>query len=248
MKNFLFSFIFLAGISSLLTAQVCTPVPFPNPGIYPDTNINLHQGAVTQYYHTTITAVVPTDTVIGGFTATVDSIGVTNVYDLPTGFTWAANTNSGYFAGGTSGCIAITGTPVAGQEGTYPIRIRINAVGSLMGMPAQLPDTIYGYKIVIYDDTHVGIVDSRKFNFDVTGNFPNPAQQYTDITVTSKDDCFARITLMNMVGDNVVTDKFHIFPGENTYRLNTAGLNNGVYFYTIDNGSQKITKKIIVSR
>lgn len=248
MKKLLLSLILLTGISAVLTAQICTPGTFATPGIYPDTNINLHQGAVTQYYHTTITAVVPTDTVVGGFTATVDSIGVTNVYDLPTGFTWAANTTSGYFAGGTSGCIAIYGTPAAGQEGTYPIRIRINAIGSLMGMPAQLPDTIYGYKIVIYDNTHVGIVDSRKFNFDVTGNFPNPAQQYTDITITSKDDANARISLMNMVGANVVTDKIHLFPGENNYRLNTSNLSNGVYFYTIDNGAQKITKKIIVSR
>lgn len=103
MKKTLFSFVFLLALTFNSFSQICTPGNYQNNGVYPDTITNLLPGAVSQYYHTTITAKFPSDTTISGVTVTIDSVGVTHVYDLPTGFSWAANTNSGYFLGGTSG-------------------------------------------------------------------------------------------------------------------------------------------------
>jgi hypothetical protein len=226
----------------------CTPGSYTTVGIYPDTTTNLPQGAVNQSYLGVITAVVPSDTTIYGIPATIDSIGVTEVQGLPSGFAWAGNTPSAFFPGGTSGCIGIYGTPTTGQEGTYPLLIKILSAGKLAGMPTTLPDTLLGYKIVIVDSTHVGLVDSRLFSFGVKEIYPNPASTQATIVVTNNDAATVGIRINDMLGRMVSYTEQKINAGENNVNINVASLPEGVYFYTVSKGSSAITRKLIIER
>ena len=237
-----FSLIFVA------TYAQCTPGTYPSVGIYPDTTTNLPQGAVSQAYLGVITAVIPTDTNIMGIPATIDSIGVLDVIGLPTGFAWAANTPSGFFPGGQSGCIGIYGTPTTGQDGTYPLMIRILASGKVGGMATTLPDTLYGYKIVILDSTHAGLIDSRLFPFGVKEVYPNPASTVATIVVTNPDAATIAIRINDMLGRMVSYSEQRINAGENNINVNVASLPEGVYFYTVSKGNSAVTRKLIIER
>lgn len=230
-----------------MQAQPCFPGPYSAVGIYPDSTTNLPEGAVTQYYNTTITAVVPTDTTIFGMNATIDSIGVTSVAGLPSGFTWAANTPTAYFHGGSSGCIAIMGTPTAGQEGTYPLEVRLLSYGTLSGFPASLPDTLTYYRIVILDQTHVGVIDSRDFSFSASPAYPNPANDVTEFVVTSPDASQIDIVISNILGEVVIKESRFVNGGETKISISVASLTRGVYFYSVSNGSETITRKLSVN-
>lgn len=243
----LLPFIILMAAFIGMQAQPCFPGAYTNVGIYPDSTTNLPDGAVTQYYNTTITAVVPTDTMIFGMSATIDSIGVTSVYGLPTGFTWAANTPTAFFHGGDSGCIAIMGTPTAGQEGTYPLEVRLLSYGTLSGFPASLPDTLTYYRIVILDQTHAAVIDSRDFSFNASPAYPNPATENAEILVSSPDASQIDIVISNILGEVVSKESHFVNGGETKISFSVESLTRGVYFYSVSNGSESITRKISVN-
>ena len=245
----LLSVLFLLSFIVALQAQPCTPDnSYTAAGIYPDTVTNLPQGAVNQYYLGVITAVVPVDTTLYGLTATIDSIGVTNIAGLPTGFTWAANTTTAFFHGGDSGCVAIMGTPTAGMEGTHPLTIYVESHGKLSGMPLTLPDTVHGFKIVILDSTHVGLVDSRQYPFAIKEAYPNPASNNVVINVANPDAANINISVYDMLGQMVISRNENINAGENLIQLNVAEIPEGIYFYTVTKGQQSITQKLIINR
>lgn len=245
----LLSFVFILSFVGFINAQPCVPDnSYTAAGIYPDTTINLPVGAVGQYYYGVITAVVPEDTVLYGMTAIIDSIGITSVFGLPTGFSWAANTISAYFHGGDSGCVAIMGTPTTGMEGTYPLIIYVNSSGKLSGMPLELPDTVYGYKIVIYDSTHAGIIDSRQYSFGIKETYPNPASSQVFINVTNPEAASIAVQVFDMLGQLVLSSVEEINAGENLIQLNIADIPEGIYYYTIRKGNLALTQKLIISR
>lgn len=155
LKKLLFtSSLFFAGIL-LLSAQ-CTPDGSATaPGIYPDT-LHLPDAYATIPYFVTMTAVIPVDTLYMGIILNIDSIGVTGISGLPSGFTYTPNTVSGYWHGGTNGCILLSGTASHSQVGIYPITIDTKAYASLGGLTQQQTNPVKGYKIII-KDTVLGI-------------------------------------------------------------------------------------------
>jgi len=245
----LFAGLFLA---AALNAQPCVPdAQYTSPGIFPDTLINLPPVTVGVAYTGVLTAVVPTDTVVGGFSAIIDSIIVTEIVGLPTGFTWAGNpagvTVPVSIPGGSNGCIAINGTATAGQNGVYPLLIKVTAHGSVMGMPVPggLPDIVRGYKLIVGT---VGFGENDYYAFGVTDLYPNPAADVANIVVTNNETSVVAVTISDMVGRTVSASNHKVNAGENTIALNIANLPEGVYFYTVAKGNQTITRKLIISR
>lgn len=233
-------------LTAAAIAQPCTPdAQYTSPGIYPDTVTNLPPVSVGVAYTGVITAVVPTDTSYMGFTATIDSIGVTEIQGLPSGFTWAASTATGFFPGGTSGCIGIVGTAVAGQEGTYHLLIKVSISGVAMGMPITLPDTVNGYKLVIGT---VGYGVNDYYTFGVTEMYPNPATDIANIVITNNETSDVSINITDMIGRTVSSSVHQVNAGENTVALNVESMPEGVYFYTVTKGSSSVTRKLIINR
>lgn len=243
----LFAGLFLAAAAY---AQPCVPdAQYTSPGIYPDTITNLPPVAVGVAYSGVISAVVPADTSYMGFTATIDSINVTEIVGLPTGFTWSGNPSGGLvpvsIPGGTSGCIAIMGTANAGQVGTYPLLIKVTTYGVVMGMPMNLPDTVRGFKLVVGS---VGMEDNTNQAFGVIDLYPNPAANVANIVISNNETSMVDITINDMVGRVVSSTSHKVNAGETSIALNVANLPEGVYFYTVAKGNQTITRKLIINR
>lgn len=229
-------------ISGKATAQ-CTPGNYSQPGIYPDTTVGLPDAAATQAYNATITVVVPKDTTITimGTTQTVqvDSIGITAVNGLPSGFQYLPNSASGYWRGDSTGCVLITGTPSNGDEGTYPLSVNVMFYAG--GFSA--PYTVNGYELVVLDDSHVGINNNNSFNEVMA--YPNPFSSELSIEFTMNIFAAVDVQLYNMVGAVVKQKSFNAVAGENIVTFNTSNLPEGVYFYRLNAGDRVITKKLV---
>jgi hypothetical protein len=91
-------------------------------------------------------------------------------------------------------------------------------------------------------------VDTKEANsFNVSQNYPNPANGTTGIKVTLAEASNVSVEITNMVGQSVsLVNKGHIAAGSYAINLNIANLNSGIYFYTVTVGTQKVTKKMIV--
>lgn len=125
--------------SGMLSAQICTPdTSFTTPGIYPS---NLPDGCLNQMYDDVITVVVPQDTTInippfGNTTVPIDSIVLVNVKNLQTGLSYACGNPSCGFAGNTSGCIRLSGTPTVAGTNTLKIITDVHVTLPIVGAQA----------------------------------------------------------------------------------------------------------------
>ncbi|TAL70542.1 MAG: T9SS type A sorting domain-containing protein [Bacteroidetes bacterium] len=93
--------------------------------------------------------------------------------------------------------------------------------------------------------------DSRNTEnyFSLEQNSPNPAEDYTDIKFSTEKPGNSIINLYDMHGNfikNITNTYYHT--GNHSIRLNVSNLKSGVYFYTMESGNKKQTKKMIILR
>jgi hypothetical protein len=115
----------------------------------------------------------------------------------------------------------ITAIPVSG----YVLRVRPNS-GSECGPTA------------IAEVTSTVAID---------GNYPNPFTKSTSIRFTSNQTKNMELKVFNMVGKEVMKANFKAVKGENSYNLINEKLTAGVYFYTLSDGKNTATRRMIVS-
>lgn len=85
------------------------------------------------------------------------------------------------------------------------------------------------------------------YDYDVMQNYPNPASGITTIEVNIRKAADLTVEVVNMVGQKVMTvDAGAVKPGMKQVKLDVSNLTSGVYFYTVQAGDAKITKKMIV--
>jgi len=75
--------------------------------------------------------------------------------------------------------------------------------------------------------------------------YPNPVRGIASVTVTVPQKGDVTIQLTNLVGKSVMSLSRTI-ESSDTFSLDASQLTSGVYFYTVTQGSQKVTGKIIV--
>jgi len=83
--------------------------------------------------------------------------------------------------------------------------------------------------------------------FKVSQNYPNPYNGITqiDFSISKKSDI--QFTVTDLLGKVIYTEnKTGTDPGNHHILFNSGSLNKGVYFYTISNGLQSITEKMII--
>jgi len=154
-------------------AQPCVPGNYTVQGFYPDTITNLPLAVANLQYNEAITVVVPIDSTIQGYTVPIDSLGITGITGLPSGFTYLPNAANGYWHGGVTGCILVSGIASHAQLGTYPLTLQIYIYASGM----YIPSTYTGYKLEIVDSVFTNCFDTLATNtIDTCFSFiPNSA-------------------------------------------------------------------------
>ncbi len=83
--------------------------------------------------------------------------------------------------------------------------------------------------------------------FDLSQNYPNPFNPSTDIKVSLTQGGTMSLTIYNILGQVVqVVDQGRKAAGEYVYDINMDRFASGVYFYTLQQGTNSITKKMLL--
>jgi hypothetical protein len=253
MNKFLLVALFFSTGLTAVFSQNCTPDPNNpvNPGVYPDSATGFVQGYANQAYLQLITIKVPQDTQPITWLPPIawDSTVLGNITGLPNGFTYACwnngtSPNRCSWRGNTKGCVVITGTPTINDTGTY--NLTIPTFNYLGGSSTANNYVITYYKIKI--NAPSSIPDSDKDKFTVAQNQPNPFKGNTLIEFNSPDPDEVTIKVYNLVGSMVFTRQIKAKQGINKFNFDGQQLNEGIYIYTISNGEQNITKRMVINR
>jgi len=83
--------------------------------------------------------------------------------------------------------------------------------------------------------------------FDLSQNYPNPFNPSTDVKVSLKQSGGMSLKIYNVLGQLVkVVDQGYRAAGVYVYNVTMDNLSSGVYFYTLQQGSNTMTKKMLL--
>jgi hypothetical protein len=144
---------------------------------------------------------------------------------------------------------------VAKQGNTFYVPLAYIDVAGDGGLNGDGSQVIYFAPEITFDDTEytesfprsTSISSKVEEIFNVSQNYPNPANGTTSFKVTLTEASNVSVEITNMVGQSIsVVNKGRLASGSYSINLNTANLESGIYFYTVTIGTQKVTKKMIV--
>ncbi|GAB4319692.1 MAG: hypothetical protein Kow00127_11940 [Bacteroidales bacterium] len=96
-------------------------------------------------------------------------------------------------------------------------------------------------------DFATGVASPQAAPFEVGQNVPNPANGTTTIPVMVHESVNLTVEVTNMMGQVVYSrDLGQVAPGMNRINIDASNLSNGVYFYTVQAGETRISRKMIV--
>ena len=243
-------------LAYVFSSGQCIPDPqYTAPGIYPDTTTGLSDAIVGQAYSQNITIITPTDTVVDilgqSVSVDIDSISLTTVTGLPNGFTYSCDPPSCGFPGGTIKCAELYSTvnPNQSDIGLYNIVFETTSYASnvpFLGTFTQ-DDIIDYYFINIVDNTTFTIDKYDISSFDLRDVFPNPASKNVKIQFISGSTDDIILNVYNLLGEVQESLIIKSVLGINTINLSLSSFKNGLYLYSINNGNQVLTKRMMVS-
>jgi hypothetical protein len=151
------------------------------------------------------------------------------------------SSNPCMFYPGNNYCGDITGTPTAAGE--WPITITITAYLNLGG-PQAIDYPLEGYTLIV--DGEVSVNETAAANFNVEQNVPNPANNFTRVSFTVPTAEDASVTITNLIGEVVRKKAVKSKKGENTVDIDTSDIPSGIYLYSVQTASKKITKRMVI--
>jgi hypothetical protein len=249
-KKLLLVILFFILINNSKSFSQCTPNPNNTNLISPDTTTNLVSGTVAIPYSQIIYIHPPTDTSVmyQGIPVNInplDSIVLNAVGNLPPGLSYACNPANCSFPGGTSGCIAITGTPTT--AGFYPLNVYITSYGKLAGIGFAIfqADTLESYHININVNSGIASYDQNS-NFQLLEFGPDAVQEKLNLKINSPVSANADFSVFNILGKSVYSKTASLNQGINTISFNTKNLSAGVYILTLKKDPYVLTRKFVI--
>ncbi|MDQ3110856.1 MAG: T9SS type A sorting domain-containing protein [Bacteroidota bacterium] len=79
-------------------------------------------------------------------------------------------------------------------------------------------------------------------------NYPNPATGETEIPYELKNNSAVSLTIFDVTGNEVMLQKTNANAGRNIFKVSTANLAAGVYYYTVSTTEGSITHKMVVAQ
>ena len=93
-----------------------------------------------------------------------------------------------------------------------------------------------------------GRQQSSLSKFDAGQNSPNPFSDYTQIEFTSPSQGFVEFKIVNLLGKEIFHRVVETETGRNSIRFEAEDFLPGVYIYSLSNGSQTITRRMVISK
>tara|TARA_B110000114_G_scaffold27362_1_gene27439 strand:- start:1295 stop:2053 length:759 start_codon:yes stop_codon:yes gene_type:complete len=250
MKNF---FLTLTLAFAFVGAQAqCTPDPqFTITGIYPDSATGLTNAMVGQAYNEVITIIslLDTSTVILGQTisVTIQTIELTSVTGLPPSFSYDCATTNCIFSGGSTSCAVLTSAgPTSAEIGSHQVIMNTTTTvdAGLFGIQTQ-NDVVDYYYINVSNATSV-INQFNDFTFELKDVFPNPVNSNAKIQFISGNSADIVFTVFNYLGEKIEERNIAATRGVNDIEISSKDYANGMYLYSINNGIQVVSKRMII--
>lgn len=249
MKKIILSFAFL--LSIIVVSAQCTPDPLyydSTSGAWPDTITNFDPATLGVAYNQVLDFKIAADAgeydpLFAG--TPIDSVVLTSVTGLPAGLSYSCNNSTCVWLGGSQGCASLSGTPTA--LGSYDIVISLDGwVTTFLG-PFSAPQEFTGYVI----DVGAAGIETIKLNtetFILQQNIPNPANNTTKIQFISGKSNEVTFNMINLLGDIVLSKNINVNKGVNDININLLDYAEGVYLYSVTNGTERLTKRMIIAR
>ena len=231
----------------------CTPDPqFTLPGIYPDSATGLSNAIVGQAYNEVITIISPLDTSVlyNGIvlSVTVQTIALTSVTGLPPSFSYDCAAPNCIFAGGSTSCAVLSSpSPTISEIGSHQIIMNTTTtVDAGIGFPITQDDVVDYYYINVTNATSV-INQFHDFTFELKDVFPNPVNNNAKIQFISGNSADVVFTVFNYLGEKIEEKHIAASRGVNDIEVSANDYANGMYLYSINNGVQIVSKRMIVA-
>jgi hypothetical protein len=254
MKTVLPLLLLLAAFTSQAQNCVVDASAAPDAGIYPPAPgyidattrvIFMPSGNEGIFYDQTAQVKVPNDTVVDtlGFqlTATIDSMRMHAMVNLPPGLSYVCNTGNCSWIGGANGCVKISGTPT--QQGVFNIQVRAVGFATMPILGAVVDTFSFDMRIEIGQD--ISVVD---FSGNTLKIFPNPAADFLTISaeLTENQSLFFEVT--NLAGMVVLREDLKGQQGLQNFNISVAGIPQGYYLYRVTNGKSAATGQLTIAR
>ena len=231
----------------------CTPdAQFTLPGIYPDSATGLSTAIVGQAYDEVITIISPLDTsvmILGqAVPVTIQTIDLTSVTGLPASFSYDCATANCAFSGGSTSCAVLTSTsPTVAEVGLHQIIMNTTTTvdAGLFGIQTQ-DDVIDYYYINVANATAV-VNQFNDFTFELKNIFPNPVNNNAKIQFISGNSADVVFTVFNHLGEKIEEKHIAASRGVNDIEVSANDYANGMYLYSINNGMQIVSKRMIIA-
>ena len=95
------------------------------------------------------------------------------------------------------------------------------------------------------DNSRLQVVSLK---FDLVQNSPNPFSDFTQIEYSTPVQCFVELKVVNLIGKELYHRVFEAESGKNMIRLEGEDFSPGVYIYSLSNGTQTITRRMVISK
>ena len=86
------------------------------------------------------------------------------------------------------------------------------------------------------------------YQFDLLNCIPNPATNRAQIVFESAKESEYTFSLINAMGETVLSRNVRAVKGLNYMPLSTETLSSGMYLYTLSDGKNMLSKKMTVNR
>jgi hypothetical protein len=206
----------------------------------------------------------------GGQTVTVNTLRIDTLSNLPVGLCWATNKTNNTWANQEDGCIKINGT-VCSDPGQYKLKIVVTAdIGVPIQTDADAAGLKYFVRVINSGDSEVAVDTNQTAAFvkhpgysasivgcsvgiedvlsvNALNVVPNPFNGKAVVTFNAPKSGVMVERMTNMLGSEVYSNKVDVKAGENTSIIERNNLPAGVYFYSITDGKNISTKRVVIS-
>ena len=240
-------------IATIFAIAQCTPdSQFSAPGIYPDSVTGLSPAYVGQAYNEIITIITPLDTTVvyngTSLDVTVLSIELTSLTGLPASFSYDCEAGNCSFAGGVTSCAVLSsGQVLISELGLHQIIINTTTtVDAGFGIQIPQDDVIDYYYIEVLNGTASNLNQFNDLTFELKEVLPNPVVNNAKIQFISGTPEAVTFKVYNLLGEEIESQFINSQRGVNTINVNTTSYSEGMYLYSINNGKEVLTKRMII--
>ncbi|MEN0003330.1 MAG: T9SS type A sorting domain-containing protein [Bacteroidota bacterium] len=240
-------------VADITDTEVVLPSPFTpdNPGS------GISDTACINQPFEFVVSLSPPDEFNGTAIASININPEGGVTGLPDGIDYVCNPPNCVFDADTTGCIVLTGTPTnVDQIGANSLTITGLILFSPSGQfPISFPSPLIApgeYFLFVKEEGAENCFEpvgtNELANFVSMTNRPNPFSAWTTIVVNSDLVGNYQFAVHDVLGRSLEQRVVNITEGENLIEFDGSNLANGIYVYSLSDGKNVISKRMILHK